>query len=207
LLVAGPGAFAAEGNTPAEGAKKFTRTLYLVRHGAYDESPGGEPGVGKGLTTLGKEQARLAGIRLAGLPHAPTSLTTSTMTRARETAAIIGERLSLDARVTPLIAECIPSFREGELKRPPGDSSKACEERVDRAYEEMMAPATDRDRYDVIVFHGNAMRYWILKALGVDTKAWPRLWVRNASITTIRIDGNGTIRVLGVGDAGHLPPE
>ena len=205
LLASSAFAIAAEGDSAAEGAKRFSRTLYLVRHGAYDEKDTADPFVGRHLTAQGREQARLVANRLASLPNPPTSLTTSTMTRARETAAIVGEKLSLEPQPNALIAECLPSFREGELRERPGADSKACEERVDRMYDEMMKPATDRERHDVVVFHGNVIRYWVLKAVGVDTKAWPRLWVPNTGITTIRINAEGVVRVLGVGDAGHLP--
>ncbi len=46
------------------------RTLYLVRHGAYDTSDPRDERVGRALVPIGVAQARLAGARLAGLPVA-----------------------------------------------------------------------------------------------------------------------------------------
>ena len=71
------------------------RTLYLVRHGLYDQDDPRDADVGKALVPLGREQAALAGARLAALPVQFAALHTSTMTRARETAEIIGAALQL----------------------------------------------------------------------------------------------------------------
>ncbi|MEO8232116.1 MAG: phosphoglycerate mutase family protein, partial [Ignavibacteriota bacterium] len=71
--------------------KKGTRTIYLVRHGYYDEADTRDEDVGKELTPLGIAQARLVASRLKGMPIEFSSLTSSTMTRARQTAMIINE--------------------------------------------------------------------------------------------------------------------
>ncbi len=58
----------------------------------------------------------------------------------------------------------------------------------------------------MLVCHGNVIRYFITKALGVDTRVWPALSVSNASLTMIRIRKDGSAQVTAVGDAGHIPP-
>src|ERR1700732_3338714 len=72
-------------------ATHLAHTLYLVRHGAYDTTARADPEMGSGLTPLGIAQARLIASRLHGLPTRLDSIASSTMTRARETAAVIQE--------------------------------------------------------------------------------------------------------------------
>jgi len=109
-------------------------------------------------------------------------------------------------RVHDLIRECVPAFRAADLPGRSSEGVRDCEARIDRAYAELMTPTTEGERREVVVCHGNVIRYWVLKALGLDTTGWIRLWVSNASVTTIRIDASGRVRVLGVGDVGFLPP-
>lgn len=67
------------------------RTVYLIRHGDYDHDDERVPDVGKVLVPLGVAQARIVGARLRGLPIELTSLHSSTMTRARQPALVVGE--------------------------------------------------------------------------------------------------------------------
>lgn len=75
-----------------------TRHLILVRHGQYNLK--GKSDEERFLTSLGREQAKLTGLRLKelGLPY--TRLVQSTMTRATETAQIISQELPKDLEVT-----------------------------------------------------------------------------------------------------------
>lgn len=77
---------------------KATRHLILVRHGQYNLS--GKTDNEKFLTDLGREQARLTGLRLKELALPYTRLVQSTMTRATETATIISKELPADLKVT-----------------------------------------------------------------------------------------------------------
>ena len=71
-----------------------SRTLYLVRHGAYVPDRNADPKFGPGLTPLGVAQARLIAARLNGSGVAFDSMTSSTLLRARETAAVMHETLT-----------------------------------------------------------------------------------------------------------------
>ena len=77
---------------------KATRHLILVRHGQYNLS--GKTDNERFLTELGREQARLTGLRLKELALPYTRLVQSTMTRATETATIISKELPSDLPVT-----------------------------------------------------------------------------------------------------------
>ena len=88
----------------------------------------------------------------------------------------------------------------------PVDEQRACAKRLDIAFAERFNPAIDAVKTDLIVAHGDVIRYFVTKALGIDTRAWFRLLVAHASLTVIRVNPDGSTTVLGVGDVGHIPP-
>lgn len=184
----------------------FTRTIYLVRHGAYDQAAKVDPEVGGRLTALGIAEARLVAARLRGLPLHFNSITSSTMERARETAEIVRQSLpEVELRQSSDLSECTPrTSRPLEGESP--DEQAACARRLDHVFAERFRPATTADRNDLIVAHGNVIRYLVLKALGLDTRAWPGFSIAHASLTVIRVRADGTMSVLAVGDIGHIPP-
>jgi hypothetical protein len=84
-----------EFNERMEKAKaKASRHLILVRHGQYNLD--GKTDQDRYLTDLGREQAKLTGMRLKELNLPYTKLVKSTMTRATETANIISKELDPD---------------------------------------------------------------------------------------------------------------
>jgi phosphohistidine phosphatase len=68
--------------------------LYLVRHA---EAAGGEPDELRPLTPAGREQARSLGERLRESGVRPDAILTSPLLRARETGALLGRELGLEA--------------------------------------------------------------------------------------------------------------
>jgi serine/threonine-protein phosphatase PGAM5 len=183
----------------------FTRAVYLVRHGAYDTNSKVDPAVGGSLTPLGIVEARLLGNRLRGLPLHFDSITSSTMERARETAEIIHESLpDVGLRQSPDLTECTPPAAR-PLEGASLDEQVACAKRLDHVFAEDFKPATIADRSDLIVAHGNVIRYLVTKALGVDTRAWPGFSLAHGSLTIIRVRADGTMSVAAVGDVGHIP--
>jgi serine/threonine-protein phosphatase PGAM5 len=194
----------ADGDAGAE-RNTYAHTIYLVRHGAYEPDEKADPVAGPGISPLGIAQSRLVASRLIGLPIRFTSITSSTMTRARETAAVIQQTLKISpSSRSPLLSECIPpAFRsfDGES----AEEQAACAKRLDAAFAENFRPAIGTEKADLIVAHGNVIRFFVTKALGVDTRAWFRMSVAHASITTIRVQPDGSMTVLAVGDVGHIP--
>ena len=181
------------------------RTVYLIRHGAYLPDPKADPQAGPGLSTLGIAQARLIGTRLRSLPVAFDSLTSSPMTRAQQTASIIHEQIAdVPAASSPLLSECTPPARMESRDAPA--TQKACKEKLDAAFAKFFTPASGAHRNDVLVCHGNVIRYLTTRALGVDTQSWIAMSVAHTSVTIVQILGNGTYRVIAVGDTGHVPP-
>jgi serine/threonine-protein phosphatase PGAM5 len=197
---------AAQAESNASDHSPFTHTIYLVRHGAYDQDAKVDAEVGGHLTPLGIAEARLIAARLKGLPLNFDSITSSTMARARETAEIVREASPEDEfRQSSDLSECTPPASRS-LEGESSDEQAACAKRLDRVFDERFRPAATSNRNDLIVAHGNVIRYLVTKALGVDTRAWPGFSIAHGSLTVIRIRPDGTMSVISVGDIGHIPP-
>jgi serine/threonine-protein phosphatase PGAM5 len=197
---AGPPAQAAQGDSAAA-----ARTLYLVRHGAYVAEPKADPALGPGLTPLGIAQARLVAARLQGMPMRFDAIVSSPLTRARETAAVMRQTLAdVPLSESPLLRECTPPALV-ELKVPSAEQS-SCAEQLDRAVATLFIPAKGAERHEVLVAHGNVIRFLVTKALRVDPRTWPGMTIAHTSLTIIRVSPDGAMNVLGVGDIGHVPP-
>lgn len=205
----------AQAAAPAAAPPAGVRTLYLVRHGAYDLEDPHDEDVGKGLLPIGVAQARLAGDRLRGLPFAFDAVYASPFTRARQTAQVIAAQLGGAGHAAPRIdidpdlAECTPPTRRADImaKEKPEDLA-ACSAQLERLAARLFAPvpAASGDRRELVVAHGNVIRWLVTQALGVDPTAWLSMSIGHASITVLAVDGKGLVRVLAVGDVGHLSP-
>jgi serine/threonine-protein phosphatase PGAM5 len=182
------------------------RTIVLVRHGHYAADATADPRLGPGLSPLGVAQAKIVGARLAPLHFDARYV--SPLQRARDTADAIGaEQPGSRFDVLPDLAECTPPTRRAEAMRDeaPADLA-ACEARLDRLFAARFTPSPAADRTELMVCHGNVIRYLVTRALGVDTRAWLEMSVGHASVTRIRVEADGRMKVLSVGDVGHLPP-
>lgn len=183
------------------------RTIILVRHGAYQPDPA-DSSPGPGLLPLGVAQARLAGARLGAMPGAFDAFFTSPMTRAHETARVIGADLSgLTPEVVPTLAECTPPTRRREITADETpESMAACSATLDALFRQRFVPAAGTARRELFVAHGNVIRSLVTRALRVDPEAWLEMSVGHASITEILVEADGRFKVISVGDVGHLPP-
>lgn len=208
VLVLAPAAAASEPPTAAE-ESPAARTLYWIRHGAYDWDNDEDPDVGKALVPLGVAQARLVAARLRADGIEPDRLVASTMTRARQTAAEISRSFpDVAVEILPAIRECIPPTRRADVMAAVDpDDARQCAEQIDRAFESLFVPAVGRPAHDVLVAHGNVIRRLVTLALGVDPEAWLGMSIANCSLTVVRVAPEGAIQLLAFGDVGHLPPE
>jgi phosphohistidine phosphatase len=75
--------------------------IHLCRHA---EAQPGEPDELRELTRAGRDGARLLGERLAHLEQPPRTVVTSPLTRARQTAEPVAERLGCDVLVRDELA-------------------------------------------------------------------------------------------------------
>lgn len=183
------------------------RTIVLVRHGNYAADTSIPESIGPPLSPIGVAQARLAGAALMAQPLHFDHFYASPMQRARNTAAVIAEDFpDRQFEVIDALAECTPPTRRTEATKDekPADLA-ACKEKLDRTFARFFKPAIAGDQADMLVCHGNVIRYLVTRALGVDSSAWLEMSVGHASITTIRIEADGRIKVIAVGDVGHIP--
>ena len=185
-----------------------TRTLYLIRHGDYDHEDRRDPDIGRGLVPLGIAQTRLVADRLRSLPDKMTSLHSSTMTRARQTAMIINQDFpNLELQQSRILRECTPpTWREDIMARSDSTRMSACSAQFEEAFAQYFVPSEDStDRHDVLVCHGNVIRYFVTRSLRVDTLSWLQMSIGNCSLTIIRVRADGSTQLVAYSDVGHLP--
>ncbi len=77
---------------------------------------------------------------------------------------------------------------------------------LERVFARYFGPSAAADRHEVVVCHGNVIRYLCCRALGVDPMAWGGMTIANCSITVIRILPDGGRRLVSFDDVGHIPP-
>jgi len=187
---------------------KGIRTVYLIRHGEYDQADTSDSDIGKKLTPLGIAQARLVSARLKEMPVEFTSLTSSTMTRARETAMVINEEFPMLALIQDsLICECTPpSWRKELMAGVDTTEREICIANIELAFNKYFIPSTDEDaRHDLIICHGNVIRYLVTKVLNVNALSWLEMSITNCSLTIIRILPDGRKKLDTFSDYGHIP--
>ncbi len=192
-----------------EGETKGIRTIYLIRHGDYNFEDERDPDIGKELIPLGIAQARLVASRLKSLPVKINSLISSTMTRARQTAMIINHEFpNLELQKDSMIRECTPpTWREDIMAEETESNLEDCVESLEAAFSKYFIPSPDdEDRNQIIVCHGNVIRYFVTKVLKVNTMAWLQMTIGNCSLTIVKIIPDGKMKLISFNDVGHIPP-
>jgi len=203
-IVLSPAAFGRQ----QDAGKKGTRTIYLIRHGQYDHADKRDEYVGRGLVPLGIAQARLLAARLRAMPVEFTSLVSSPMTRARQTAMVLQREFPrLELQQNKLIGECTPpTWRQDVMAEVKAAEAEECVKNIERFFKEWFVPAPAAgDRHELVVCHGNVIRYLVAKALQVDTLSWLQMSISNCSLTVIRVMPDGKMKLDAFGDYGHIP--
>lgn len=189
-----------------------TKTLILVRHGQYlvdRDAEGKRIPTSERLTTLGRKQAKLAGRRLR--ENKIDRIIHSSMPRAIETASIIKEQLAYRGKSSQChhLRECVPGFPKKLRKRYGHTNVKnlnADKAQVERAFKKYFKPSR-KDSVEVLVCHGNVIRYLVCRAMGIDTESWMSMDILQCGISVIRLKSKGDHRsiVLSHNDIGHIP--
>ena len=178
-----------------------TRRIYLVRHGEYDWDD--QPSPLKGLTPLGVQQARLTAQRLRTI--AATTIYSSDLMRAIETAEIIGGDFD------GVLYEKSEDLRECYLASPTFanvsvELIQAGEKQAAAAFSKYLCPTLGGDKTEIIVSHGNLIRYLAARVLG-SPDTWLRMRTFNCGITEIAIESDGRLWLVSYNDVGHLPAD
>jgi serine/threonine-protein phosphatase PGAM5 len=172
----------------------------------YDRVDSLDDRVANGMNALGHEQARLLGARLASLPVRPRLLVSSTLTRARETGDDLGVILGMPCGRDSLLEECSPpSLRDSAATAEDRAESAACESTLEAAWTKYVRPSPDADAHDVLVCHGNVIRWFVTRALGADSRRWITMTIGNASLTILAVRPDGSVRLAMYSDVGHIP--
>jgi probable phosphoglycerate mutase len=208
-----------------------TRYLYLVRHGDYQEFEGEEGP----LRRTGRRQARAAGRALAHLPieaiHAselPRALETARLLAQafprlevtptallRECAPALGFGVLSDPRCVGGLSlprvrarlERDPLFRDRLARRWAKATGRPApsNEQAERAFQRFFVPAPDGERHEVLVTHGNLIRYLCCRVLGVLPEAWTEMGTFNCGISRVVIQDGPRRLLVSYNDFGHLP--
>lgn len=201
------------------------RTAYLIRHGQYyqrkdptitpDEPAnygvdGDEIARDGGLTAVGMQQAELTAQRLQSLPI--DHIYASTLPRAMQTATIIAQALPQ----VPIISnrdlwECIPHVPTALAAWAddyPAAALKRDQEQAAAAFERYFQPTENNtNKQDVIVCHGNLIRYFVCRVLQVSLDAWINMHPYNGGVSTVQIQADGECKLISFNDIGHLPAD
>merc|ERR1719422_334545 len=205
---------------------KANRIIVMVRHGQYDLD--GTQDTERYLTDLGKKQAEGTGQRLGllyskylqkldengnELKNSNIKLVKSTMTRATETANIILKQLpEIEHTSCDLLREGAPCMPDPPTERWTPDPADFFQEgaRIEAAFRKYFhraEPNQEKTSVDILVCHGNVIRYCTCRALQCDPKGWLRMAVHNGSISVFVIRPSGRVSLLELGGAGHFDSE
>jgi serine/threonine-protein phosphatase PGAM5 len=185
------------------------RVITLVRHGKYNTLQG-VPGAGD-LVQEGMEQA----VYIASVldyPFPITRLYSSTLLRAVTTANIIASYLpeSILFEQDKSICEAVfhvPKHRNATLYRDITPAKVASHRvRMAYAYKRYVRPANDAfHEHDVLVCHGNVIRYFIMRAMRAPVELWARMEIYHGSITRLLVEPDGNVRLVTHNEVSHLP--
>lgn len=193
------------------------RQLFLIRHGQYQRPRNVADGPWHSLNDLlvatngpltaeGSLQAERTAQRLGRFPI--DRIVTSSLTRCRETARIIAATLQLaQPEETDLLWESLPTMPaspEREIRFLSEEELAASRDRADRAYRTFFENETKFSGASVIVTHGNLIRYFVTRALGLEMHKWQFLDTMNCSITEFKLGPEG-VRLVSLNVSGHLP--
>ncbi|MFC2173170.1 histidine phosphatase family protein [Acidobacteriota bacterium] len=178
------------------------RQIYLVRHGQHIKDKKLDPGsLGPSLTGLGIRQAKHTAKALSTIGI--NAVHCSSLTRAKQTAEIIALAFpGIKVRPSRLLWECVPT----RIKSLPIDKNtiEQDRERAERVLLKHFKPARV-DRHEIIVAHGNLIRYLVCRVLGLRRTAWSKLGTFNCSITRVMIDPKGPKILLSFNENHHIP--
>lgn len=184
-----------------------TRYLYIIRHGQYNPYEDTGDDLGGTLTQIGVWQARMTAHAVKHLPV--TSIYYSTMRRAEQTAEpILAAFPEVPHRATNLLWECIPALPDAMLQQMDDLSPETIAEdhqRASQAFDLHFDSTLSTDKHEILITHGNLMRYFVTRVLGLPETAWLNLDCHNCGLTRIKVMPEGYCRLVSYNDLGHLP--
>ena len=211
----------------AEGIYVYTppHRLIVIRHGVTDWNREGrwQGRLDPRLSESGRHEATLAAARIVDDPGLrPARILASTLSRATETAAAIGEALGITVEPEPRLVEIGAGEWEGrthaELETTDGEryrawrttpgygppGGEALTDAAARVRTLLSAVARSPKWPVLLVSHGGILRYLARELLDLDAERAEALDIDNASVSeAVRAD-NGTWRLERWNDTLHL---
>jgi broad specificity phosphatase PhoE len=92
---------------------------------------------------------------------------------------------------------------------PPGtkwDLIKKDLSQAEKAFDHFFKRTKGGNRYEVVVCHGNIIRYFVCRALQAPPEAWINTDINNCGLCEIVVKADGRVMLLSHNDTGHLPP-
>jgi serine/threonine-protein phosphatase PGAM5 len=186
-----------------------TRTIYLVRHGLHESGSSRNDELGGSLTPVGVEQAKLTAQRLRSLPI--SAIHCSTLRRAAETAEIIAREFpDIPLNRSQGLWECypcippIPVYIESFAQVPAEEIGQG-REHAEKAFDRYFKCARGKDKHEILVSHGNLIRYFVCRVLQNQPEAWGSMDMCNCGISKVLIKSDGWMILVSHNDVGHLP--
>lgn len=199
------------------------RTLILIRHGETDWNAEGrwQGQCDVPLNETGRAQAGLLAARLQRLwasglfPGPPQRLWTSDLSRAVETAQLLGLELPLeiDLRLRERSFGSWEGKTHQELGHTPVSGERAPDaEPAEAVWERVLAAVETiwqtEEPVSLIVGHGGALRAILARAAGLGTEGMGRFQLANTALCVLNFHGScfaeATGRLVRVNDAAHL---
>ena len=78
---------------------------------------------------------------------------------------------------------------------------------AEAAFFRYLRPTRGDDKNEIIVSHGNLIRYLVSRVLGGSPDSWLRMRTFNCGITEIAVESDGRLWLVSHNDVGHLPSE
>lgn len=186
------------------------RHLYLVRHGHYNSFENPDE-LGGGLSLIGRDQAFYASKYFEQV--SVSAIHSSTMRRALETADILSHNFKeIPIQSTPDLWEVIPvipeRLKESFLDRYPDltpDKIEAQRMKAERAFAQYFQPLEEGETHEIVVAHGNLIRFLACRALNVSPSIWANMLVYHCSVTRFVVDSVEGTLMLSFNELGHIP--
>jgi serine/threonine-protein phosphatase PGAM5 len=184
------------------------RILYLIRHGEYEVSTPEAKAPDGPLTEKGRAQAKLTAQRLKNLPiHA---VYFSNLQRAMETGNYIAPLFpKLNPCTFPILRECLPCLPVHIEERVVATRKKSINYGIEKARQAFKTffkvPEGNKDSCEVIVSHGNLIRYFLAKTIHAPCESWVHIKINHASISEVHISQAGFQKLVRLNDTAHFP--
>ncbi len=184
-----------------------TRLIFLVRHGQEDRDNQVDD-LGGSLSATGIAQAQATAEYLRYVDF--DAIYASTLRRADETADLIaGYHPDVPIEKTSELWESVPAIPatlQNMVKDLSPEQIEAEQQRIAAAFNRFFAPVPDQaDLQDLIVCHGNLIRYFVCRVLDAPLEMWVNLEIANCGITRIEVRPNGRLVLVTHNEHHHIP--